>query len=315
MKRSFPPPALISPAAKRFLLDALPIADLNLSLDALIGKRQEIHASVSPGGRAVQAELKVAVEWAELAGVPVQWVLPQAARDDAIVLYFFGGGHITGSPDEDLAITARLAHFSGCRICVPAYRLAPEHPYPAALDDALGVYEALLKKHRGQRIGLAGESAGGNLVLGLIGTAAAAGLALPDVVALMSPWCDLGHSGDSIRTLDGIDPTLDLDHQLCHMARAYAGGRDLTSPEISPLFAQVPAGFPPTVITSGTRDVLLSDAARLSTKLREAGVTVDLRISEGMWHVFEYYPDLPEAEASLRGIAAFMAPYLAERPV
>jgi epsilon-lactone hydrolase len=314
MKRSFPPPAGISEAARHFLQDAAPIADLNLSLEALIARRQEIYASVAPGGKAVQEGLNVAVEWTELDGVPVQWVMPQAVRGDAIILYFFGGGHITGSPDEDLAITARLAHFSGCRICVPAYRLAPEHPYPAALEDAVRVYRALLKNHPGQRIGVAGESAGGNLVLGLVSAAAAAGLTLPDVAALMSPWCDLGHSGDTIRTLDGIDPTLDLDHQLEHMARAYAGGRDRTSPEISPLFAPVPAGFPPTVITSGTRDVLLSDAARLSTKLREAGVTVDLRLSEGMWHVFEYYPDLPEAEASLRGIAAFMTPYLAEKP-
>jgi acetyl esterase/lipase len=94
------------------------------------------------------------------------------------------------------------------------------------------------------------------------------------------------------------------------MARAYAGGRPLASPDISPLFADVAKGFPPTLITTGTRDVLLSDCARLSTKLRRAGVNVDLRVTEGMWHVFEFYPQLPEAEDSIRGIATFLDKHL-----
>ena len=93
------------------------------------------------------------------------------------------------------------------------------------------------------------------------------------------------------------------------MAQGYAGGRLLNDPEISPLYAPV-QGFPPTIITTGTRDLLLSDSARLSTKLRAAGVTVDLRVFEGMWHVFEYYPDLPEAELSTRGIAEFLTQHL-----
>jgi len=188
--------------------------------------------------------------------------------------------------------------------------LAPEKPYPAALEDAMAVYQALLREHGAQSMALSGESAGGNLSLALIGAAAARGLDLPAAVALLSPWCDLTHSGDTIRTLHGIDPTLDLDHLLSHMARAYAGGRPLASPDISPLFADVAKGFPPTLISTGTRDVLLSDCARLSTKLRRAGVNVDLRVTEGMWHVFEFYPQLPEAEDSIRGIATFLDKHL-----
>jgi monoterpene epsilon-lactone hydrolase len=307
-RRCFPAPSTVSAQARRFLDEALPIATMNTDLAVLAGLRRDIHALVSPAGKALAARLGVQVTEGEAGGVPVQWITPAERRNDNTILYFFGGGHITGSPDEDLAITARLAHFSGSRVCAPWYRLAPEHPFPAARDDALAVYTAL---NAGPgRLALAGESAGANLALSLLGVLGAGGLAMPGALALLSPWCDLTHSGDTIATLDGIDPSLDFDHQLQHMAGAYAGGRALDDPGISPLFADVPPGLPPTVITTGTRDVLLSDCARLSTKLRAAGVQVDLRVYEGMWHVFEYYPDLPEAEDSTRGIAAFLTHHL-----
>lgn len=312
MPTRIPPPSSISAAARRFIEEALPLQSMDTALPALTATRRELYALAAPGGLAVQKALGVTVEREEINGVPVQWVSPQSVRTSHVVLYFFGGGHITGSPDEDLAITARIAHFAGCKLCAPAYRLAPENPYPAALEDAFAVYQTLLSKHGGRSLALCGESAGANLSLSLIGAAAARSLELPAAVALLSPWCDLTHSGDTIKTLDGIDPTLDLEHQLRHMANAYAGGRPLASPAISPLFAAVPAGFPPTLITTGTRDLLLSDCARLSAKLRKAGVAVDLRVIEGMWHVFEYYPQLPEAEDSTKEIAAFLSRHMSQ---
>ena len=254
----------------------------------------------------MQKALEVSVEEGEINSVRVQWITPKGAGSDKVVLYFFGGGHITGSPDEDLAITVRMAHFSGCKVCAPHYRLAPEHPYPAALEDALSVYQSLLRSHGAWTLGLSGESAGANLSLALIASAAKRSLELPKALALMSPWCDLTHSGDTIQILDGLDPTLDYEHCLMQMARAYAGKIPLASPEISPLFAEVATGFPPTIITTGTRDLLLSDCARLSAKLRKAGVEVNLQVAEGMWHVFEYYAAVPEAEDSLKNIAAFL---------
>ena len=307
-RQRFPAPSTVSAEARRFLDEALPLAMIDTGLDALAELRREIHSQAAPGGKALAARLGVQVTEGELGGVPVQWVTPADPRGDHTIVYFFGGGHITGSPDEDLAITARLAHFSGARVCAPWYRLAPEHPFPAAREDALAVYRALSAAPG--RLAMAGESAGANLALSLLGVLGGQGVAMPCALALLSPWCDLTHSGDTIATLDGIDPSLDFTHQLQHMARAYAGGRPLDDPGISPLFADVPPGLPPTVITSGTRDVLLSDCARLSTKLRAAGGQVDLRVYEGMWHVFEYYPDLPEAEDSIRGIAAFLTRHL-----
>lgn len=308
--RHFSAPTSISGAAQRFINDAEPLVAFDTGLSALLAKRRELHALMTPGGVAVQESLGVSVARGTIGGVDVQWVGPKTLRNANTVVYFFGGGHISGSPDEDLVITARIAHFTGSRVCAPWYRLAPENPYPAALDDAVAVYTALSAVQKAETLALAGESAGANLVLALIGVLAARGLAMPAALALLSPWCDLTHSGDTIRTLNGIDPTLDLDHHLQHMARAYAGGRAVSSPGISPLFADIPAGFPPTIITTGTRDVLLSDCARLSTRLRAAGVTVDLQVTEGMWHVFEYYPDIPEGESSARQIAGFLNRFL-----
>ena len=308
--RQFSAPASISGAAQRFINGSEPLVAFDIQHAALLAKRREIHALVAPGGVAVQENLGVSVTRGSIGGVEVQWISPQTPRNANTIVYFFGGGHITGSPDEDLVITARIAHFTGSRVCAPWYRLAPENPYPAALDDAVAVYTGLMAGQDASGLALAGESAGANLVLALMGVLAARGHAMPAVLALLSPWCDLTHSGDTIRTLNGIDPTLDLDHHLQHMARAYAAGRALESPGISPLFADVPHGFPPTIITTGTRDVLLSDCARLSTKLRAAGVTVDLQVTEGMWHVFEYYPDIPEGEASVRQIAGFLNRFL-----
>jgi acetyl esterase/lipase len=301
-----PAPTTISEAARRFIDNAPPIRPYDLAPAALAATRRANLAAYAPGGAALANALGVRTAEAQLGSVPVQWVIPQEARGTGVILYFFGGGYITGSPSEDLAITARLAGFTGCKVCVPAYRLAPEHPFPAQRDDALAVYRALLAE-RGRPVAVAGESAGGNLALALTNAAAAAGLPMPAAVALLSPWSDLTHASDTARTLDGIDPTLSLVTSGDSMANAFAGGTPRSSPEISPLFAKVPKGFPPTLITSGTRDALLSDCARLSTKLRAAGVAAELRVWEGMWHVFEFYPELPEAEASLREIASFLA--------
>lgn len=309
--RRVPLPAHASEAAKRCFDEAPPIEALDTGLEAIIRMRRELYDLVVPVNRRLAADLGVRVETAEVSNIPVQWVRPATNRGRGTVLYFFGGGHVTGSPDEDLAITARLAHGLGRPVCAPAYRLAPEHPYPAAIEDALVVYDGLLADPASGPIAVSGESAGGNLSLALVGALAAQRRPLPKALALLSPWCDLTHSGDTIRTLVGCDPTLDADLNLEAMARAYAAGRPRTSPEISPLFADVPSGFPPTLVTSGTRDLLLSDCARLTAKLRAAGVPVELHVNEGMWHVFEYYAALPEAEASLGAAAAFLDRHLA----
>jgi acetyl esterase/lipase len=307
--RRMPAPTTISDEARQLIDTAPAMLPLDVSPAALTETRNASLAAYGPPGRATAEALGVSTEEASVGGVPVQWVSPRNVSGNAVVLYGFGGGYVMGSPEEDLAITARLAAFSGARVCAVRYRLAPEHPYPAQREDALAVYRALAVAG-GKRVAVAGESAGGNLSLSLIGAAAAEGLPMPAAAALLSPWCDLTHSGDTAMTLEGIDPIISKELSGDAMARTFAGGRPVSSPEISPLYAPVPKGFPPTLITSGTRDLLLSDCVRLSRKLRVAGVDAELRVWEGMWHVFEYYPHLPEAEASLQELGAFLKRHL-----
>merc|ERR1711924_471691 len=127
-----------------------------------------------------------------------------------------------------------------------------------------------------------------------MGDLLASGRSPPIAVALLSPWIDLTHSGDS-HIISNLDPTLSVKHFLEPSSLAYAGGQPLESADISPLFADVPANFPPTTISTATRDLLLSDSVRLAAKLRGKGITVDLQVADGLWHVFEWHPELPEA--------------------
>lgn len=280
---------------------------VDLSPKGLAELRAETSQCSAPGCATVQSELGVRVDDGEVGGVAVQWVRPSLVRGKEVILYFFGGGFVSGSAEDDISITARLADHCGRRVCVPRYRLAPENPFPCAADDAMIVYRALCHDD----VVIVGESAGGNLALGLALGIAANDLQPPKVVALLSPWIDLTHSGDSHATLQGLDPTLSVTHFLEPASLAYAGGQPRESPGVSPLFADIPSSFAPTIISSATRDLLLSDSVRLAAKLRAAGATVDLQVTEGLWHVFEWYPELPESVESMRCIASFVCQYLA----
>jgi len=269
--------------------------------------REENSEVAAPGCEAVQKELGVCVTNNHTMGdVPVQWVEPQVVSGSEVILYLFGGGFIVGCPEDDVSISARLAHMLGRRLCAPKYRLAPEHPYPAARDDVMAVFEALSDS---STVILIGESAGGNLALGLLLDIAAAGLVLPKAVALLSPYIDLTFSGDSHCTLEGLDPTLSVKYFLEPASYAYAGSEPREHPKVSPLWADIPSSLPPTIISTATRDLLLSDSVRLAAKLRAKDVTVELQIAEGLWHVFEWYPELPEAAESLQAIANFLNRY------
>ncbi|MEM7171382.1 MAG: alpha/beta hydrolase [Pseudomonadota bacterium] len=240
---------------------------------------------------------------------PSHCIDPSDGKDlhnQRIILYCFGGGYHAGSAFEDLVISAALAALTGARVIAPDYRLAPEHPYPAALEDAMAVYQTIHQEHAPRRIAVVGESAGGNLALALLQRAAQEGLGQPACLALLSPWCDLTSSGDSHTFNEGRDPTLN-NRYAAAAAALYAGERRPSDPAISPLFGRFDQGFPCTMITSATRDLLLSQCIGLAARLRDANVEVDLRIWDGLWHVFEFYDEIPEAEASLQQIANFIA--------
>jgi monoterpene epsilon-lactone hydrolase len=225
-------------------------------------------------------------------------VQPEVLQVDWPILYGFGGGMVEGSPIEDLPIIAPISALTGARVIVPDYRLAPEHPWPAALDDGFTVYQVLADR----TFAIVGESAGGNLSLAWMLKAKAEGLRLPGAAALLSPWCDPSNAGDSLTFNDGRDPTLTRRNSDI-AAGYYAGTNNMDQPLISPINGMFDSGFPPVLISTGTRDLLLSQAVRLSQRLRDSGVMVDLQVWEGLWHVFEWYEDLPEAQQSIRQIA------------
>lgn len=304
--RAFPPCADVSLQAREFMGQSSGAEWIaaDFSSSGVAQLRNDNSAVGRSAWELVKTTCSVIVEDKFVGGVSCQWVSPLTVKGPEIVLFLFGGAFVIGSPEDDLSMTARLA-YSMCRcVCVPRYRLAPEHPFPAALDDVLAVYDALAKH---ERVFVVGESAGGNLALGLTLKVVSFGdVVHPIAVGLLSPWIDLTHSGDSHLTLFGLDPTLSVKHFLEPASLAYAGQRSLLSPDISPLFAEVPTNFPRTIISSATRDLLLSDSVRLARKLRQKSCQVDLRIAEGLWHVYEWYPQCPEAVESLEQIATFL---------
>jgi len=245
------------------------------------------------------------IEMIEIAGIRCRQLTPPGwnSQQGHCILYAYGGGYVSGSTSEDQLITAPLAQQSGRRIIMVEYRLSPEYPYPLPQQDMRQVYSALLDQYGSARLVVSGESAGGNQVLSLMQDARDRGLALPRCAVLFSPWCDLANQGDSHIFNDTRDPTLNNDW-VDVAANWHAGDCALDDPGLSPIHGDM-RGLPPCIITTGSRDLLLSQCLRLAARLRAAGVECDLRVWDGLWHVFEFYP-ITEARLSIAEIAEFI---------
>lgn len=237
----------------------------------------------------------------DVGGIPCVRVRSRAGTQRGTMLYLFGGAFMVGSPYSDLPVIGALADRCRVEVVAPVYRLAPEHPAPSASDDAVAAYRVLA--HESARLLLAGESAGGNLAVLTAQRARAERIRQPAAMALLSPAVDL-RPDPELYPVPGIDPSLD-PQRIIDVGRAYVGERAFDDPSVSPLFAAM-EGLPPTIITTGTRDLLSGMCLRLERKMRRAGVAVDCRVWDGLWHVFEYHDDFPESAESLAEIAAFL---------
>lgn len=238
-------------------------------------------------------------------GAPAEWIETPGAGSE-VILYLHGGGYVLGSIHSHRELIARLARAANSRALALEYRLAPEYPFPAAVEDSHAAYTWLLDQGVApNQIILAGDSAGGGLALATLVAARGAGQPLPAGVACFSPWVDLTGSGASIERNARVDPILE-PAAVIHYAGLYAGEHDLRAPLISPLFADL-QGFPPMLIQVGTDEILLDDAARLAERARAAGVTVTLETYRGLFHVFQMIPQLPETKKAVRMFAAFAA--------
>jgi acetyl esterase/lipase len=242
----------------------------------------------------------------EIDGVEVEVLTPRAPHADRQIIYVHGGAFAMGSPRTHRGLTRRLAIAARCRVVVPAYRLAPEHPYPAALTDVRSVYRALLARGaNAPRTVLAGESAGGNLVLALAQALLVDGEPLPAGLVLLSPWADLACTGESLVANREIDVMVPVD-AMPVAARMYAGDHDLRTPGISPLYGEF-RGLPPLLVHASSAEVLCDDARRIVAAASAAGVSAELRIWPHLPHAFPTFADfLPEARAAVTEVAAFV---------
>lgn len=224
------------------------------------------------------------VELKEAEGCPLpgKWAIPADCLSGKALLYTHGGAYVSGSPSTHEPLICRLAE--QCRLPVFAYeyRLAPEFPYPAALEDAAAAYAYLLGQgFAAQDVALCGDSAGGGLTLALTMKLRDEGKELPAALAVLSPWTDLTESLDSHYSNTAADPVISSE-ELREMALLYAGGADLHTPYISPLYGDF-TGFPPTLIHVGSDEVLLDDSRELALRMQAQGVEVDIDVYEGMW--------------------------------
>jgi monoterpene epsilon-lactone hydrolase len=241
-------------------------------------------------------------------GVPGFWFTPKAARADRAILYLHGGGYVMGSVATHRSLIGRIASTSGVRCLALEYRLAPEHPFPAAIEDACAAYRGLLARGIApSAIAIAGDSAGGGLALGCLVALRDAGDPLPAAAVCLSPLADLELSGDSAAR-DVDDPLVDRAGTLL-MAAAYLQGADPRDPRASPVHADF-EGLPPLLIEVGTREILLDDALRVARSARDAGVDVTLERGEGLTHVWQLHPHLPESRESIDRIARFLRKHL-----
>ena len=237
--------------------------------------------------------------------LPMAWVRPQRGHQRRqVILYCHGGGYTSGNLGYARVLAAKMSAATGRETLAFQYRLAPEHPYPAALEDAVTAWDYLMHLGYGARdVIVAGDSAGGNLALELTLRLKERGRFLPGRLVLFSPWTDLAASGESYVSARDLDPMLTTNY--IHAVRqAYAPGANWSDPHLSPLFADL-HGFPPTLIHVGAREILRDDATRLADKLRQAEVPCVLRIWPDMWHVFQMFP-LKSASEAMEHMAAFL---------
>ncbi len=268
----------------------------------LVGRRARMNAL----GSHYTIPADVRVEAVSANGVAAEWTTTPAADTSRVVMFLHGGGYVSGSLDSHRHMVAQLGREAHARTLALDYRLAPEYPFPAALEDTLAGYRFLLAQGiLPQRIALCGESAGGGLALAAMISLREAGEPLPACAWLSSPWTDLAQSGETMKTKDEIDPLVHKPY-LDELAAVYLHGADVRNPLVSPIYADL-HGLPPLLIHVGSAETLLDDSVRIATRAGAAGVRVTLDIWPNMIHAFPlFYPQVAMARRALAQAGGFM---------
>ncbi len=273
-----------------------------LGLDALSVEEQRAAMEASVG--MFPAEADVVAGTVDAGGVPADWVTVEGQVADRVVLYLHGGGYVMGSRNTHRGLAGRIARAAGARILLPDYRLAPESPFPAAIEDAMTCWRWLVAAGiPPEQMAIAGDSAGGGLALATLLAIKAEGGPLPACAVGLSPWTDLEGTGPTAEPGAVDDPML-TPEGLRMSGQQYAAA-DLRNPLAAPLYGDL-SGLPPLLLQVGTREVLLSDSTRFAEIAEAAGVPVTLEIEEGLIHVWQMFAGVPEAESAVERIGAFI---------
>ena len=264
---------------------------------------------------AIASAAGVTIEADRIADVAVYRVTPaggaRSPHEKHVFLYVHGGAYVFGGGPAAVSEAVVISAMAGIPSVAIDYRMPPDHPFPAAVDDMEAVYRQLLDTYQPEGIAIGGTSAGGGLTLAAVHRFKSVGLAVPGALYLGTPWADLTDASDSLHTNEGIDRILvTYDGMLASAAKLYAGDTELTHTLISPVYGDF-TGFPPTYLVTGTRDMLLSDTARVHRKLRTAGVVADLNVYEGLSHAeYAFLVGSPEYQQTYGELAQFLAKHL-----
>jgi len=316
--RAIPVPDTVSPEMKKQI--AAPFtATWNVIPTTADGWREQVAAGAQASEKAIPAlldKLQVKVEPTVIDGVKAFVVTPAviSPQHKNRLLVHVHGGCFVSSPGLSGTVEAiYMAGLEHVKVISVDYRMPPDHPYPAALDDAMKVWTAMAKQHDPKKMAIFGSSAGGNLTLAMVLRAKRDNLPLPAAIAPGTPMSDLTGAGDTFQTNAMLDNVLVAYGVSCDKRAAlYTNGHDLKDPMLSPVYGDF-SGFPPTILTSGTRDLLLSNTVRVHRKLRNAGVPSALQVFEGQSHA-QYYRDInaPETKEAFGEIGQFFNQYLAQ---
>ena len=317
--RSIPVPPTASPQLQATIAAPYRIPAWDANPQSAAEWKELINRLAAAGAAAqkiVREKLGVTLETSTIAGVKVFIITPKdiaPANRNRLLVHVHGGGYVYNPGEAGTGEATLMAAYGGYKIISIDYRMPPDFPYPAAMDDAMAVWTEVVKTHDPRQMAIFGTSTGGGMTLAMILRAKQEGLPLPAAIAPGTPWADLTETGDTYKTNEWLDNVLvSYNGYLRHAAELYANGHDLKDPQLSPIYGDF-SGFPPAILTSGTRDLFLSLTVLTHRKLRRAGVEAELQVFEGMSHAqYNFDAFAPETKEAFTEIAAFFDKHLAK---
>jgi acetyl esterase/lipase len=314
---SIPVPQTVSPQLQAAIAGAYRVPNWNANPKNAEEWKQLINTLAARGAAAqpaIREKLGVTMQPAVIGGVKAFIIQPKeipAKNRDRLLVHVHGGGYVYNPGEAGTQEATLMAAYGGFKVISFDYRMPPDHPYPAAMDDAMAVWKAAIKMQKPKNMAIFGTSTGGGMTLAMILRAKTEHLPLPAAIAPGTPWSDLTETGDTYKTNEWVDNILvSYSGYLSHAAQLYANGHDLKDPQLSPIYGDF-RGFPPAILTSGTRDLFLSLTVLTHRKLRQAGVEAQLQVFEGMSHAqYQFDPFAPETKEAFTEIARFFDKHL-----